>query len=229
MKHFLLMCCLLGIATLYASPPDEACAFAGSNIGFARSQTEEAIAKKDINQARYHAYKALNAIEKTTRQLSDCGCDYAVEYIAESLISLKGATRAETLAGAHLLLETALEHTLEGLKALEDHHEHRNHYASDVLTLNTVVTETDNKVPVKPEVEQLHQHIDASLTAYQESLEQISKTLECDRARKYMLGVFEHCEKELLRTDLTEGKRYYNFRTKEITAVALKKLGACSE
>ena len=54
---------------------DKACEYAGSNINYVKTQTEKAIAVDDINQARYFAYKALNAIEKSKNQLKECGCD----------------------------------------------------------------------------------------------------------------------------------------------------------
>ena len=53
----------------------KACDYAGSNIGFIKSQTERALAAEDINTSRFYAYKALNAIEKSKEQIEACGCE----------------------------------------------------------------------------------------------------------------------------------------------------------
>jgi len=76
---------------------EKACEYAGSNINYVKTQTQKAIDIDDINQARYYAYKALNAIIKSKRQLEECGCKYAAESISEGLNDLKLATRATSI------------------------------------------------------------------------------------------------------------------------------------
>ncbi|MGB5357184.1 MAG: hypothetical protein WBN11_10875, partial [Eudoraea sp.] len=53
---------------------DKACDYAASNIEFIRTQTVLAIKAKEVKTSRYYAYKALNAIEKSKIQLTECGC-----------------------------------------------------------------------------------------------------------------------------------------------------------
>ena len=81
----------------------KACAYAGSNIGFVKTQTENAISARDLEQSKYFAYKALNAIEKSREQMEECGCKYAYESILESLDKLKQATRVTSLGAARIL------------------------------------------------------------------------------------------------------------------------------
>ena len=203
------------------------CEYAGSNIGYAKTLTEKAIQIDDINQARYFAYKALSAIENSKKQLTVCGCKYAVEGMEESLSTLKLATKATTLNGAHVLLTRSLEHTKGGLEALEEHHLHDSKYASDVLAINTKDAAEKNASLKDTSFETLTEKIDISLEKYRNSLNKVVETVDCPEAKVFAQRVFDNCEQELLKEDLSEGKKYYNLRTKEITAEALIRIGEC--
>lgn len=202
------------------------CEYAGSNIGFAKTQTELAIAKEDINKARYHAYKALNAIEKSKSQLTNCGCEYAGIEVEEGLRNLKLATKATSLGATKLLLERALQHTLDGLESLESHELHESKYDNEILVLNTVNTENKLKNSVT-DINTLQQKIDLSLQKYEQSLKLVVQSVDCNAAKAFAKNIFDHCEKELLKPNLSEGKKYYNLRTKEITADALLRIPDC--
>ncbi len=213
-------------ATLLAS--ENACDYAGSNIDYVRSQTENALAADNVNQSRYFAYKALNAIEKTKQQLEECGCEYAFKNILEGLDNLKKATRVNSLAGTRILLNRALENTMGSLDALEQHDElHKSKYASDVLALNTKETENIRLNAIQPAGPALEKKIDEFLEAYRTSLNKVVQSVNCREAYAYARKVYEHCESQLLNAKLTEAKKYYNLRTKEITAEALKQLEGC--
>jgi len=204
------------------------CEYAGSNIGFAKTQTEAAIAKDDINQARFYAYKALNAIEKTKRQLAICGCEYAEIDMEEGLKNLKMATKATSLNATRLFLERSLKLTLSGLEALESHDLHQSKYGNDVLALNTnTLRNTKTTLLTEQSVTSLNEKIDISLEKYKASLQKIVETVDCKEARAFAKNIFENCEKQLLKSDLSKGKKYYNLRTKEITADALLKIPDC--
>ena len=208
---------------------DNACDYAGSNIGFVRSQTEKAIAAGDVNQSRYFAYKALNAIEKSREQLKECGCEYAYNSILEGLDNLKKATRATSLQGTRILLQRALDHTLGSLDALEQHEElHKSKYASDVLAMNTRTAEEDRLKAIQPQGKALEKKIDQFLEDYRQSLDKVVRSVDCREAYAYATKVYEHCEQQLLNPELTEAKKYYNLKTQEITAEALKELENCS-
>ena len=209
---------------------DNACDYAGSNIGFVKSQTERALAAEDVNQSRYFAYKALNAIEKTKEQLKSCGCEYAYKSILEGLDNLKKATRVKSLQGTRILLERALDNTIGSLEALEEHDElHQSKYASDVLAMNTVESEKNRLKALQPQGQALENKIDQFLEDYRISLHKVVQSVDCKEAYAYAKKVYEHCEQQLLNVDLTEAKKYYNLKTQEITAEALKELENCSD
>ncbi len=203
------------------------CEYAGSNISFAKTHTEQAIAKDDINKARYHAYKALNAIEKTKNQLAVCGCKYAELDMEEGLRKLKLATKATTLSATRVLLQRSLQYTLQGLEALEIHHLHKSKYDNEVLVLNTTTSENQPNLFKEERTITLNEKIDISLEKYKASLQQIVASVDCKEARAFAQNIYNHCEKELLKIDLSEGKKYYNLRTKEITADALLRIPNC--
>ncbi len=204
------------------------CEYAGSNINFVKSQTEAAIAIDDINKARFYAYKALNAIEKSKKQLAMCGCEYAEIDLEEGLNNLKMATKATSLNATRIFLERSLTYTLGGIEALESHDLHQSKYGNDLLALNTS-TATKNKTVLSTEqsITTLNEKIDISLEKYKASLQKIVETVSCKEARAFAKNIFDNCEKELLKSDLSEGKKYYNLRTKEITADALLRIPDC--
>lgn len=203
------------------------CQYAGSNISFAKTQTETALVKDDINKARYFAYKAINAMEKTKKQLADCGCEYAEVDLDEGLRKLKLATKATSLSATKMLLEKSLEHTLNGLESLEAHHLHTSKYGNEVLVLNTSPIKNEAAILKEQGIESLNEKIDISLEKYTASLKKIVESVGCKEARAFAQNIFEHCEKELLKDNLSEGKKYYNLRTKEITAEALLRIPNC--
>lgn len=204
------------------------CEYAGSNIGYAKTLTEKAIEVNDINQARYYAYKALSAIEKSKNQLMVCGCEYANDGIEESLINLKLAAKATTLSDTHILLSRSLENTAGSLEALNKHELHESKYASDVLVLNTKDAKEKTIALRETSTKTLNELIDSSLEKYRASLNKVVETVDCHEAKAFAQRIFDNCQQQLLKENLSEGKKYYNLRTKEITADALKRIGKCA-
>jgi hypothetical protein len=51
--------------------------------------------------------------------------------------------------------------------------------------------------------------------------------VDCKEAKAFTQNVYRICEQQLMKPNLSEGKKYYNLKTKEIAANALKKLGNC--
>ncbi len=229
-RHHLLSAILaIGIFSSFTKWDSSACDYAGSNIHYIKSQTQNAIAASDINNSRYFAYKALNAIENSGKQFEACGCDYAIESINEGLHNLKLATRVASLSGTRILLKRALENTSGSLEALDEHDEmHQSEYASDVLAMNTKSADSEIIGMKQPEGEMLHMRIDQFLVNYRNSLAQMMETVECKEAHAFALRIYNHCEQELLKPDLTEPKKYYHLKTKEITFEALQQLNGCA-
>lgn len=220
--------CILFICTLSVYATNKACEYAGSNIGYIKTQTQKAIAAEDLNSSRYYAYKALNAIEKSRQQFEACDCNYANKNIYESLENLKKATRVSSLNGTRVLLKRALENTVGSLVALEKHDElHGSGYADDILIFHTTASGHEAPLLRQPEGAALRKQIDQSLQNYKNSLEEVVRSVDCKEAYAFAYRIFRHCEEELLKADLTESKKYYNLRTKQITWEALERLKKC--
>lgn len=229
MRVSYLLVCVASFVLCSSFAPSMECEYAGSNVNFAKSQTTTALSKDNINTARYHAYKALNAIVKSKKQLAACGCQDADLELEEALQTLKIATKAASLSATKVLLERALEYTGNGLLALEEHHLHDSKYNTDALALNTINSDNVSAALQNSNIASLNQKIDISLKKYEASLAEIVTSVPCKEARDYAENIFENCEKELLKQNLSEGKKYYNLRTKEITKKALAMLTKCNK
>ncbi len=219
--------CAIIFLLFTAFKPSEACEYVGSNINFVKSQTEKAISQEDLNLIRYHAYKALNAIEKSQKQLKDCGCNYAALGIEESSYLLKRATKSTTVERSRSLLNKALENTVGSLEALYKHELHVGKQDEAVLAMHTTGVETDRLGTTDRGTRFLQNRIDRSLKNYSASLNKVVSTVNCKEAKAFAQRIYNHCEQELLNPDLSEGKKYYNLRTKEITWEALQRIGEC--
>jgi len=194
-----------------------------------KTEIEKAISNKDLQLVRYHTYKALNAISKSKKHLDACGCEYAIENLTEGSEYLKQATKATSLASSEILLKKALEETTESLEALKNHEQHDSVYDDDVLVMNTT-SPTKKRTYKEPHSKKmLRQKIDSSLIKYSISLTQVINTVDCKEARVFAERIYNDCEQQLLKENLSEGKKYYNLKTKEITAEALEKLGNCGK
>lgn len=202
-----------------------ACDYAGSNISYIKAQTQNALDAQKLNMVHYYAYKALNAIEKSKQQFVDCGCEYAQQSIEASGNNLRKAIKVSSLLSSRMLLEKAMENTVGSFEALQVHHEiHVSEYGNDMLVLNTNVSKAPQKRFQPTQGKNLETKIDSSLVSFQNSLNKVVLTVECKEAQDFVQRIFKRCELELLKTNLTEGKRYYNLKTKEIAANALDDL-----
>lgn len=205
----------------------QACEYAGSNISYVQKETEKALEKNDLQVMRFHIYKALDAISKSDKQLADCGCKHAADSLVEVSELLKSATKTTSLASIRILLEKALHHVTEAHEALRDHEQHDSPYGTDDLTVNTTNIRTEDTLPVPPDEKILKQKIDFALKKYKISLQKVINTVNCKEAKAFATGIYENCEQQLLDSNLSEGKKYYNLRTKEITGKALEILDDC--
>jgi hypothetical protein len=229
MRLSVLAVCFVAIFLFPSFKSNKACEYAGSNIGYIQSQTEKAIASEDINMSKYFAYKALNAIVKSKSQLEDCGCEHAMELILESSVNLTNATRATSLASAKILLSKALDNALGSIEALDEHDSHDSKYNNDVLAMNTKtsIAEKDSQKLLTNKT--LESKVDIALEKFKVSLDKVVESVDCKEALAFTQNVYDICEQQLMKPNLSEGKKYYNLKTKEIAANALKKLGDCNQ
>ncbi|WP_084182011.1 hypothetical protein [Maribacter ulvicola] len=203
------------------------CEYANSNMGYAKSQINAALLAQDINKARFYAYKALSALEKSKNQLHICGCKYAKESLLENIEVLLLATKSTTLAGTISYLNTSIELTDNTIIVLESHDIHNSIYANDLLSVNS-----SSSAKHTPTISNTHQNelfttIDKSLEKYRSSLDKVVQSVNCKDASAFATKIFNECEAQLLQPNISEGSKYYNLRTKEITQEALNKIGSC--
>lgn len=234
MKSSIIFLSVLLTSIFSSFAASDACEYAGSNIGYVRSQTQKALDAKDLNQAKYYAYKALKGIYKSQKQLNDCGCENAGVNIEESQYFLRMATKATSFDSAKIMLMDAKKTTIASLDELEKHHLHVSQATNEELeqpeeTEKAVENEASITSPMVTDIKKMYAVIDKSLLKYEKSLDKVVNSVNRDEALEYANGVYEHCEKQLLRPDLSEVIKYYNLQTKKITAAAIDKLKNCQE
>ncbi|GAB5475278.1 MAG: hypothetical protein Mars2KO_33770 [Maribacter sp.] len=228
MKTLYIVLSVLAIGLCASFKTSEACEYAGSNIGYVKTQTQLALDDNNLNKAKFITYKAIKAIYKLRKQLEECGCEQALINIEESQYHLKKATKATSIENAQVLLMEAYKKVVFSLEAIERHHLHENVELSNDPTLQrTQESGKKDWSAIQLQGQELRVMIDDSLIPYEESLQKIVTSVNCKDARAYAERVFKICEQELLKPNLSEGKKYYNLRTQEITAEAIKALEAC--
>ncbi|MFS4494507.1 hypothetical protein [Maribacter sp. 2308TA10-17] len=225
MKTLYVMLFAIAIVLLSSFTTSEACNYAGSNLNYVKARTEEALETSDINKSRFYTYKAIKVIQTSTNRFNDCGCEDAEINIEESLINLKAATKATSLNGTKILLQEALEQILDAVDNLEQHEMHDAEFSAKKFEISTEIE--DPLIAKEAKETQLHQQIDISLENYRQSINKVIESVNCLEARAFANTVYIRCEERLLTSNLSEGKKYYNLRTKEITEEALARLGDC--
>ena len=230
-RSILILLVLLGLNQLQATPPDTTCRNMESLLGFVEDHIQNALEAEELQMARYHTFKALNTLVKSEGRFGTCNCDFAMKSIRQCEAGLKMATKVTTMDGTQILLKRALEDVRATEDALEEHESvHTGPYDNEVLAMNTLgAAPSPRNTGIKSEMLALEAKIDQSLVAYRKSLEEVVRTVPCDEALEFVRRVYAHCEKQLLREDLSPAKRYYNIKTKEITENALDNLRDCSQ
>ncbi|PCJ98417.1 MAG: hypothetical protein COA50_02630 [Flavobacteriaceae bacterium] len=212
---------------LYSYKNYNACDFAGTNITYVLKQTQKALETEKIDLSKFFAYKAINGIEKSKEQLAACDCDSSKKLIYKGLDNLKKATKEASLFTSKEFLNTAYENISEGYKEIEAHRFHSNQSPDKLLAMNSKNMEM--VIPLTLIVDDsIQKKIDSILTTYEASLQKVVATVNCKEAKAMASKIYKECEAELLKSNLTETKRYYNFRTKEITKKALNQIGDCN-
>ena len=227
MKLPQLFLCAFSVCVFSSFGVTQACDYAGSNIAYVEKETQKALENEDLQIIRFHIYKALGAISKSDKQMEDCDCAHASESLQEVAALLKNATKTTSLASTRILLEKTLPHVSDALDAVRNHEQHSSPYGTDELSINTTDTIAKDTLQAPPNGKMLREKVDIALKKYKISLQKVINTVNCKEARTFATGIYENCEQQLLNADLSEGKKYYNLKTKEITGRALDMLGDC--
>lgn len=230
-QTILLITFALGLMVLWLmssfSAPN-ACAYANSNLEYIKSKIQAAVTANDLKMAKYHAYKALNGIEKTKGNFVDCGCEGTIESLEKTLSLLKTATKSEFLEDSKQALHRALENTMIGLKVLKAfEHESSSPYGNDFLTMNTKEFLDGPKWLSPPHSGTIKEQVHECLLEFEMSLGKVVSNVDCAEARRFVTNIHEEARLILLNTKLSEYKKQYHQRVKVLSQAALQKLGDC--
>lgn len=207
-----------------------ACEYASSNLEYIKSKIQSAIVADDLEMSKYHAYKALNGIEKTRANFEECGCEGAIESLEGATAKLKQATRAETLENAKKSLHLALESTLIGIKVLRIfEQEVSSTYGNDILVLNTKdALNNQDGMFLNPTNTAIREQVHSCLLGFESSLDKVVNEVECEEAHRFVNNIYEEARLVLLNTALTEHKKQYHQRVMTLAQEALNRLEDCA-
>ena len=206
-----------------------ACEYANSNLEYIKSKIESAIVAKDLKMVKYHAYKALNGIEKTRANFEDCGCEGTIESLAGASYELKQATKAGTLENSKKSLHLALESTLIGIKVLRIfEQEVSSTYGNDILVLNTKEALNSQDGMFLTPTHTIREQVHSCLLGFESSLDNVVNEVNCEEAHRFIDNIYEEARLVLLNTELSEHKKQYHQRVMTLAKGALERLGDCS-
>lgn len=236
MKHrkiILLIVFVIGLLGLWLmasfSSPANACQYASSNLEYIKSKIEEAVVSNDLNMAKYHAYKALNGIEKTKNNFLDCGCEGAIKSLETTLTHLKKATKADVLPKSKTALHRALESTTIGINVLyEFGQQTTSDYGSNVLVLNTKDVLNFQNGMLLTQGSAVKKQVHECLLSFESSLDKVVSDVDCEEAERFINNIHEEARLTLLNTNLSQHKKEYHQRVKNLTKEALENLGDCN-
>lgn len=216
---FLLL--LVIVLQLYSFKENTACDVLNSNLGYAIKQATNAENAPTLNTLKYYTYKAVNTLQKLDTKIDDCGCQSAETIILKGLTLLKNVTQSASIATAKSMLSQAKKDISISIDSITAY-SLNNKYGPENNTSGTIVNQaaSQNKL--------LYAKIDSILAPFEESMNTIRNTDNCKEGYKVALSIFEKSEGKLLHAELTEAKRYYHLRTKEIAKNTLDALADCA-
>jgi len=206
-----------------------ACEYASSNLQYIKSEIEDAVVSTTLDMAKYHAYKALNGIEKTRGNFLDCGCDGTIESLEGTLVELRLATKASSLKASKLALHKALENTMIGIKVLKVFEEEiSSNYSNDILVMNTKeVLDHQNPLFLNHGSSSVKEQVHNCLLGFETSLDKVVADVDCEDAHRFISNIYEESRLILLDTKLSPHKKEYHQRVMTLSEEALEKLGSC--
>ncbi|MBO0329255.1 hypothetical protein [[Muricauda] lutisoli] len=232
-KIILLIVFVIGLLGLWLmasfNSPANACQYASTNLEYIKNQIQEAVLAKDLNMAKYHAYKALNGIEKTKSNFLDCGCEGAIESLGTTLSHLKSATKSNALQNSKLKLHKALESTIIGLNVLKEFGQQTSSdYGSNVLVMNTKEVLDFQNGMLLTQGAAVKKQVHQCLLGFESSLNKVVTDVDCKDANRFIKNIYEESRLTLLNTELSQHKKEYHQRVKTLAEEALEKLGNCN-
>ncbi len=233
-KIVLLIIFVVGVVSLWLMSSfshKNACDYAISNIEYIQEQIEAALRTDDFEKSKYFAYKALNSIEKTQPNFSDCGCDGTIACLKDTAVMLKNATKASTFENSKEFLSKAFDNTQMGLKILKVFdQDSASIQSSDILQMNTREAFEKQDEFLLPHQQGIPMgKLHKCLLGFESSLEKVVTDVECREAHKFISNIHQEASETLLNTELSEAKKQYHQRVRIITKNALTELDDCNE
>lgn len=220
---------VLGLLLMTSFTTRNACEFASSNIEYIKGELQSAIISDNFEMSKYHAFKALNGIEKTRLNFLDCGCSAAIESLEKASTHLKSATVTKSFEDSKEWLHLALENIVIGVKVLRVFEQDiSSSYGNNLLVLNTKDA-MENEVGILLPKGDLKKLVHNCLLGFETSLDKVVTEVECEEANKFITKIHEEAQSTLLKTDLTIAKKEYHYRVKTIAKEALNRLGECPQ
>jgi len=210
---FLLL--LVTILQLYSFKENTACDLLNSNLGYAIKQATNAENAPTLNTLKHYTYKAVNTLQKLDAKIDDCGCQSAETIIHKGLTLLKNVTQSESISTAKLMLSQAKKDIAVSIDSIKAHSLTNN------SEKHVSKTRSQNKL--------LYAKIDSILVPFEKSMKAIINTDDCKEAYQITQSIFEKSEEKLLNATLTEAKKYYHLRTKEIAKNTMIVLEDCTK
>lgn len=230
-KIILLVIFIIGVVSLLllSSFMDRnACDYANSNLEYIKSEMNEAVKATDFELSKYHAFKALNSIEKTRANFLDCGCQETIESLEKVSYYLKKGTNATSLEVSTKFFYVALESASDGINVLKESEQgHSSPYNKNILMLNTENALAHHSYMATPEFKQLHQHGHECLLGFKISLGKVVTDVPCKEAHAFISRIHDEARLKLLNTDLSDARKHYHQRVETIAQDALSRLGNC--
>jgi len=232
-KIILLIVFAIGLLGLWLmasfNTPANACQYASSNLEYIKSKIQEAVVADNLNMSKYHAYKALNGIEKTRGNFLDCGCEGVIESMETALSHLKSATKARGLQKSKTALHMALESTIIGINVLREFEQQASSdYGNNVLVLNTKDVLDFKNGMLLTQGSTVKKQVHQCLLSFESSLEKVVSDVDCKDAHRFITNIYEESRLTLLNTEISQHKKEYHQRVKTLAEEALKRLGDCN-
>lgn len=219
---------LLGLLLALSFTTINACQLANVDALSIKKHTQTALKTNSLEMARYHAFKALNGMEKARANFSDCGCEPALKTVKDAEMHLKNATRSKSLEDSKSYLKLALQNTLVAIDALKRfEEEYTSNYGDDILVMNTKEVLNEQGGILLTPAKQLQRTMEKSLAEFENSLDAVVNYVDCEDAFSFINRIVSKSNAHLERKTLTQAQHKYHLEVRTIALDALLKLEGC--
>lgn len=208
----------------------KSCKVANVNTMFIKEQIQLALEAPDFEKSKYYAFKALKAVYSTKKNFKDCGCIDASKQLNLAERNLKNVVRSAGMEDAKTFLDIGIKNMNICLDVLEQYDENKakSSYDHNLLVLNTVNDSNTNTAIWHSENSALWKTVEPSLNKLRNSLEAVTTTIECKKARKFIENMKRENKEKLKNPELSQLRSYYFRSVDNIIENALLKIEGCN-